>query len=139
MSNNNPKCLSFFAVGDSAMDNERYIKRALKLIGQRYDFRGKVGITLSDGSILPGAEHNFSDVVPECDFCIWLTGFTEAAEVDREAAEAKLAEVSYRCGTLFFSAHGPGKPANETALRHTRYEHALDIGSVDEHSVFMCW
>lgn len=139
---NNPKCLSFFASSNGAMDNEEYTKQALKLIGHRYDFCGKVGITFLDtpnGSVLLGTVHNFGDDVPECDFCIWLTGFTEAVGADREAAEAKLAEVSYRCGTLFFSAPGSGKPANEMVLRRTRYEHALDIGSVDGHSVFMCW
>lgn len=123
------------------MDNAKYIRRALKLIRQRYDFHGKRGIAFSDTheSVLPGDMHNLDGGVPECDFCIWLTGFAEATAVDRDAAETKLAEISYRCGTLFFSAPGLGKPANEMALRHTRYEHAIDIGGVDGHSVFMCW
>lgn len=134
-----PQCLSFFVISDGDMDNVEYIQQALKLISHRYDFRGKIGIAFSDTPNGPGTAHSLDDRVPECDFCIWLTGFTEAANADREAAEAKLAEVSYRCGTLFFSAPSSGKPANEIALRRTRYEHALDIGSVNGHGVFMCW
>ncbi len=120
------------------MDSAEYIRRALTLIRCRYDFRGKSGVAFHK-RIPHGAVHGLGDDVPECDFCIWLTGFAKAAEADRSSAEAKLAEVSYRCGTLFFSAPSLGRPANEIVLRHTRYEHALDIGSVDGHSVFMCW
>lgn len=112
------------------------------MIRCRYDFRRKSGIAFCERTQpgLPGAAHGFGDDVPECDFCIWLAGFADAAATDRGAAEAKLAEVSYRCGTLFFSAPDLlGRPASEMVLRHTRYEHALDIGSVNGHSVFMCW
>ncbi len=122
------------------MDDAEHIKRAMALIRCRYDFRGKSGITFH-GRIrgLPGAAHGFGDDVPECDFCIWLTGFAAAAAADRCAAEAKLAEVSYRCGTLFFSAPDLGRPASEMVLRQTKYEHALDIGIAGGRSVFMCW
>lgn len=141
MTPDNPQCLSFLAIDGVVMDSKR-IRQALTLIRARYDFRGKSGITLAKRPHpgLPGTAHAFGDEVPECDFCIWLTGFAEEAGKDRDAAEAELTEVSYRCGTLFFSAPGlGGRPANEIVLRHTRYEHALDIGSADGHSVFMCW
>lgn len=48
--------------------------------------------------------------VPECDFCIWLDNFMWVWKLrGRDAALAKLAEVSRRCGTLFFAtAFGAG-------------------------------
>jgi len=121
------------------MGSER-IEQTLELMNSRYDFRGKSGIVLAERPVpgLPGDLHGSGDV-PRCDFCIWLTGFAEEAGADRDTAEAKLAEVSYRCGTLFFSAPGLGRAASELVLRHTRYEHALDIGIVNGHGVFMCW
>ncbi len=138
----NPQCLSFFDSGHDVMDSGEHLRQAMALIRCRYDFRRKSGIAfhkqIRPG--VPGAAHGFGDDVPKCDFCIWLAGFADAAATDRAAAEAKLAEVSYRCGTLFFSAPDLlGRPASEMVLRHTKYEHALDIGSVDGHSVFMCW
>lgn len=136
----NPQCLSFFDAGHDVMDGVEHIKRAMALIRCRYDFHGKSGITFHERICgLPGETHGFGDDVPECDFCIWLTGFAAVAVADRCAAEAKLAEVSYRCGTLFFSAPNLGRPASEMVLRHTKYEHALNIGSTDGRSVFMCW
>jgi len=138
MMSDKSKCLSFFSVCNVMQRNE-HIKHTLTLIRKRYDFCGKSGISITGRTEMPGSPHSLDDDVPECDFCLWLIGFADADKLNRDKTEKKLAEVSYRCGILFFSAPGLGRSVSEMVLRHTRYEHAIDIGIAGGHNVFMCW
>ena len=121
----------------------------ISLAKARYNFAGKAGVAMccanGDANLMPQliALHSEDDGiasfdVPECDFCLWLHGFANEMKNDRDATETKLAEVSFRCKTMFFSS-SLTRPAEETVLRHTRYEHANEIGRVGGRPVYMCW
>jgi len=130
-------------------DRTKRTREMISLAKARYDFGGKTGVAMccanGDTNLMPlliGSHSAGEDImsfdVPECDFCVWLHGFTDEIRNDRGAAEAKLAEVSFRCKTMFFSS-GLARPVEETVLRHTRYEHAIEIGRAGGRPVYMCW
>jgi len=121
----------------------------MMLVRSRYNFTGKSGVAVccadGDEAAMPDlvASHRAGEGlgdfdVPSCDFCLWLRGFSDEVNRNRGVAEAKLAEASFRCKTLFFSP-GLSRPVEETVLRHTRYEHAKELGRVGGRPVYMCW
>lgn len=91
--------------------------------------------------------------VPECDFCIWLSAFMWVWKLHgRDIAFAKLAEVSQRCGVLFFdTASGAGDGmagdvvdmAPEQILACSGYANIANLGIPRgkwfRRPMFMCW
>jgi len=131
------------------VDRTKRTREMISLAEARYDFKGKTGVAMccanGDANLIPQliASHSAGDGimtfdVPECDFCVWLHGFAGEMRTNRGEAETKLAEVSFRCKTMFFSS-GLSRPVEETVLRHTRYEHAIEIGRAGGRPVYMCW
>jgi len=91
--------------------------------------------------------------VPECDFCIWLSVFMWVWKLHgRDAALAKLAEVSQRCDVLFFdtaSGKGDGMAGDvvdmtpEQILARSGYANVVRLGVPRgrwfRRPLFMCW
>ena len=125
------------------MDRRGQIREAVAIAGARYDFRGKSGLAFccdgADLTSLPpltavhlaGEDLSMFDA-PKCDFCFWFP------DGGADGTNAALAEASYACKTMFFLS-SVGQSAHETVLRHTRYEHALELGRAGAWRVIMCW
>jgi len=145
-----PPCLSFSPEYHGGMTHGERTREMISLVRARYRFDGKVGVAMccadGDEANMPplvgvhrvGDDIASFEIPASCDFCMWLSGFANEVKSNRGATESKLAEASFRCKTMFFSS-GLARPVEETVLRHTRYERAVEVGRVDGQPVYMCW